>query len=71
MGCALHVDFIRGVPELAKDAQRVGEGGRTALDAVVDIRRATLDRIHIHGACHAACNGFLFKDSNRELVGVF
>ena len=72
MGCALHVDFFRGVPELAEDAQRVCEGGRTALDTVVDIRRAALSRIrHIHGACHAACDGFIFKDSNRELVRVF
>lgn len=70
-GCALHVDFFRRVPELAEDAQRVGEGGRTALDTVIDIRRAALSRVHIHGACHAACDRFLFKDSNHELVRVF
>lgn len=71
MGCALHVDFFRGVPELAEDAQCVGEGGRTALDTVIDIRRAALSRIHIHGACHATRDSFLFKDSDGELVRVF
>jgi len=71
MGCALHVDFFRWVPELAEDAQSVGEGGRTALDTVIDIRRAALSRICVHGACHATRDGFLFKDSNREVVRVF
>jgi len=67
---ALHIYFLRWEPEFAEDAQRVSKGGRTALNSIVDIRRATQSRVNIHGARHTACHWLLLEDGNNELVSV-
>lgn len=67
---ALHVYLFRGTPELAEDAQGVGEGGRAALDTVVNVWRVALGRDHIHGARHTASHGLPFEDGDSELVWV-
>jgi hypothetical protein len=56
--------------ELAEDVERVGEGGRAALDTILNIRCATYRGVYIHGARHAAYDGLLFRDSDYKLVWV-
>ena len=67
---ALHINFLRGIPKLAEDAQRVGEGRRAALDSIINVRGTTKVGVDIHGARHPACDVLLLKDNDNELVGM-
>ena len=67
---ALHINFLRGIPKLAEYAQRVGKGGRAALDSIVNVRCTTKFGVDIHGARHTACDVLLLEDNDSEFVGV-
>jgi len=66
---SLRDHFLRWVPELAEDMQRVS--GRAALNTIVDMRCNVSRRVYINGVRHTAGVELLVEDSNGELVRCF